>query len=342
MSKSDFFDEIEAYLTGQLSNVEKEAFEKQLAENEALALAYELQKLEHQSMEVLVENDLRRRMTSWTDAPPVNPFESEEGAGPTATIPPITKQHEEETKVIPISGNRFRFLWLAAAIAGLAIVAYAVNQYLAEGTDARRKMVDEKTDEVDTNIAPIDTTQPPSPSITPPETPKTAPPKAPSKPIRKTIPKSTQPPSNTLLAIATYTEDLGGMPPFTSNLKSSTAQTDSSAVFQAAEAFDRGDYQTAIGFLGETKPGDQSHVRYLRGHTYFNLKSYQKAISEFSYIAADEFLPNYEESRWYLLLSYLATYQDNAAAFKELGSDLAQDEYSSYQERTAQLLKKVK
>ncbi|NRB52934.1 MAG: hypothetical protein HRU41_35060 [Saprospiraceae bacterium] len=322
MSKSNHFDEIEAYLTGQMSEAKRQIFEQRLSKEKDLAMEFELQKLEHQSMNVLIEQDLRSSITSWADAPPVNPFGEED-----AKKSIVDNPNKPPAKVVPIGASRRRLLWMAASIAVLILTAIGVSRYLAQDPST-----------AENNIAiqgfPI--------PIEPPDTTTTTNPKP--GPVIPKPPKKISPPPKDygLLAIAAYDDRQTAFPKFAPQLRTGDAKTDSSAVVQAAEAFDSDDYQKAIDFLGSPKSGDQSHVRYLRGHTYFRLKDYEKAIPEFAFLVANELVPKHEESRWYLLLSYLAEYEKYKEAFEKLGQELANDPYSTtYKDRVAKLLSEV-
>lgn len=59
------FDTIEAYLFGQLPEAEKAAFEAQLAQNPELAQELKLQQAEHQAMQLLRRQEMRRQMEAW-------------------------------------------------------------------------------------------------------------------------------------------------------------------------------------------------------------------------------------------------------------------------------------
>lgn len=59
------FDRIERYLLGQMSADEANAFERQLETDPAFAEEVALQRLEHDAMEVLIEQDIRKQMAGW-------------------------------------------------------------------------------------------------------------------------------------------------------------------------------------------------------------------------------------------------------------------------------------
>lgn len=59
------FDRIESYLFGQMTAAARAAFERELAENPALANELALQKAEHRAMELMLQQDLRDNMAAW-------------------------------------------------------------------------------------------------------------------------------------------------------------------------------------------------------------------------------------------------------------------------------------
>jgi len=65
MTEQELFDKIEAYLRRRLPEAEREAFERQIAENPALAEEVEMHHFEHEAMEVLVEQRTRAKMAKW-------------------------------------------------------------------------------------------------------------------------------------------------------------------------------------------------------------------------------------------------------------------------------------
>jgi len=319
MPKSVYFDDIEAYLTGQLSAAEKGAFEKRLTEDKELAQAFALQKLEHEAMEVIVERELRNAMTAWADNPPVSPFLEEKD------LP------REKGKIIPLKATNWRkYLWIAAGILVLFLTIFAIRQNSTGGGIPVDDFVhDDTTDSSQVPpLPPIDTVKEENseeaPFVVTPDPPEPGNKKQP----KPRPPQKDESSSYTLLAVATYADEGNELAPFSTivrggNLDTTKPTGEKSILLQAAEAFDTTNYATVLQLLGAPKPGDQSNKRYLRAHTYFRLKQYENAIPEFEYMVADEFRPHHEESRWYLLLSYLATYNKNKEKFDTLAQNLA-------------------
>lgn len=65
MISAEQYDQIEAYLFGQMNETARQAFEAELAQNKALAAELALHKLEHASMQLALEGDFREQMKGW-------------------------------------------------------------------------------------------------------------------------------------------------------------------------------------------------------------------------------------------------------------------------------------
>ena len=65
MNNDKLFEKIESYLKGGLSPEEMTAFENEIKDNPKLAEAVDMHRFEWDAMEVLVETDLRDKMTQW-------------------------------------------------------------------------------------------------------------------------------------------------------------------------------------------------------------------------------------------------------------------------------------
>ena len=72
MNDPTLHDKIEAFLTGQMAAGDAEAFRREMAADQRLASEVELQRLEHDAMNLLLEKDLQKKMAYWDDAPPPN------------------------------------------------------------------------------------------------------------------------------------------------------------------------------------------------------------------------------------------------------------------------------
>ncbi|HFA50997.1 MAG TPA: hypothetical protein ENJ95_18455 [Bacteroidetes bacterium] len=323
MPKSIHFDKIEAYLTGQLPPEEARRFEQEAAKDEQLGTELKLQQLEHEAMERMLEKELKNKMASWADNPPAKPF-----------------LEKKEAKVVQMNvWKRWPLLRAAAVIGGILLTVALLRYFSSENPTDR--FVNEPPKNERPDIPPANDVQKEEKKektqiVGTPEKPTDKAPAPEKKKIEKPAPV---PKPNSYLALATTAYQ--APPPFSSGLKSGSMAEEKSPLLQAAGAFDSGRYAEALQLLGLPANSEQSTKRYLRGHVYFQLKNYRAAADEFAAVASDEFLPNYQEAQWYLLLSYLAQVPEKKKKFETLAKQLAGDEYSDYREEAEELLEKV-
>lgn len=112
------FDKIEAYLFGQMSPADREAFEQELENNEDLAAELALHQLEHRSMELLAQQSLQNNLNSWKE---------EKEMEATTTL-------KQEAKVVSFSQRR-RYFQIAAAAAVLLIAGFFIWNWQPDSVD---------------------------------------------------------------------------------------------------------------------------------------------------------------------------------------------------------------
>lgn len=66
--ESQIFNQIEAYLSGEMNETEATAFDKEVATNKELAAAVDRHLLAHDAIEVMIEDNLRAEMKDWSAA----------------------------------------------------------------------------------------------------------------------------------------------------------------------------------------------------------------------------------------------------------------------------------
>lgn len=70
--RADWIEPIDRYLSGQMSDTERAAFEAELATNAALAAQVEQQRAHLLALETLVEDELRQQLGTWRNSHPAN------------------------------------------------------------------------------------------------------------------------------------------------------------------------------------------------------------------------------------------------------------------------------
>ncbi|MFK7773294.1 MAG: tol-pal system YbgF family protein [Saprospiraceae bacterium] len=323
MSESAYH-KIENYLTGQLSDEEVIAFEKDIQNDKALADALALQKLEHDAMDRILETDLKSKMAKWKKTPPPNPFEND----PTSS------------KKNPPSKSWTGWLF---GLLGLLIFAGIVYTNLPASENV---IQDKSTPTPSSEPSPFENVIPIEEESSLPnleekkiEEEVNSPPLASDK--SQSVPKTNPPKKeNRYLLLAQNTYE--SIPSIVSNLRSGEGgNSEKSDLERAAEAYDQKQYAAAQKFIGNPADTDESTVRYLRGHIYFNLENYQGAAKEFEAVASEDFARDKEGAQWYLLLTYLMQFPDTKTKFDSLGKTLSENEFFSKREEVQQLIKKV-
>ncbi|MCB0517501.1 MAG: hypothetical protein H6577_02245 [Lewinellaceae bacterium] len=317
MNDPTLHDKIEAFLTGQMAAGDAEAFRREMAADQRLASEVELQRLEHDAMNLLLEKDLQKKMAYWDDAPPPNPFGDDSG--------------------------KMNYLKIGLPILLVGLFAlWGGYQYFASTTDSQPARPSSEWPAQPDETAPVEAPGKTEPADNPPvaDAPDEEQPEK-----EKTEKNQHQAPDGKsaqkgYLALAANTYQ----PPaqLASGLKSGDPATEKTLLQLAAEAFDGGDFAKAAQLLGPPSESDQSQVRYLRGHVYFNQKKYPAAETEFEAVVSTRISQYKQDARWYLLLTYLAQLPAKKAAFEALAGQLAdeQNQYSRMEEVRA-LLKKL-
>lgn len=304
MAKHPHTEKIEAYLTGQLRPDEALLFEQEMTRDKELATEVSMRRLEHDAMELMLEKDLKARMAKWKDNPPPNPFD----------VPP------------PPLENGFNWKkWLP--FLGLAILVFSglfyftrpnTPQTTAPATPTEQPGLPSTTDKPDVPIATDE---------------EKAQPEQPTTPIQQ--PKQERPAPQRESAYIALANDYYDVTGFSSGLKGGGSEK--SVIDQAAEAFDAKQFAKTIELLEKPEAGNQSQVRYLRGHAYFNLGRFKDATVEFEAVAT-RFASDKQSAQWYLLLTYLAQLPAESAHFLELAKEIDASNKHPYWKQTARLM----
>lgn len=114
MSPEEQFDRIEAYLLGEMPMEEAQAFEQELAENPELAKELAMHRLEHDAMEVLLEQDLREQVKLWD-----YPTDAAAPGTQASNQPPAPEDPLRHARVV-------RLRWIAAVATLAATIAIGV------------------------------------------------------------------------------------------------------------------------------------------------------------------------------------------------------------------------
>jgi len=326
MNEEELFDNIDAYLQGELSAEEKAALERQMEKDQELAAAVEMQRLEHDAMEVLVEKDLRQKMASWSEG------KKEENGDP--------PREDNRNKRGP--------WWIGILLLVLVVGFFGIRQLGNQNQEDTASPAGDST-EIKTPVQPgnrDDAAPPPREEPAPDET-ETPPPVAdrePSPPPVETAPSNE---SNYLALAENFLDD-----PYQGDArKGAPAGTDPAAadsLTQAAEAYETGNYARVLELAAGIEPFDSRYpdFRELAGLARFRQGNYDDAARTFRDLIDNEdiaylndFTKNFlrQNAEWRLLITYLADSGPEGEAFQNLLREIASNENHTYQNRALDL-----
>jgi tetratricopeptide (TPR) repeat protein len=358
MKNAEIFDKIEAYLQEDLNAAEKAAFEQEMAQNPDLAEQVEMHRFEWDGMEVLLENDLRSNMAQWQEE------EKQLEATPSVSegISKLKVSHKAEEKVMRLETAKSpvrRMYYNIAIAASFALLAGAVLWVFTK-PNPQPTIVNNGKPPVDT-IAhlPLPTPLPKSveekaiahieknptnPKIKPIE-PKNTPNQG--NPVPNTVPT----PKNdligqdekTYIAYAEEAYQKSDVPSY-EDIQSTRGGGDEkdNVLEEAGKAYDKKDFDKAIGLLKNLPVVDENfNALEILAHSYFQKKNHAAALPIFQNLLNMSGKKSREKSEWYLLLCYLAHYNQHTSDFKTLANKVVENKDHTYFEKTTELLKRV-
>lgn len=276
------FDKIETYLRGEMSPAEVADFEQEMANDPALASEVDIQRLEHDAMELILENELRADMQEWAKTPP------------------------------SVGKNRRLWLWVLAAIA-LAVVILLF--FIPPGEPApNQEQPEQKTSrDADMPIAndkPTNPTEEAAPSQQN-QAPNTEP-RSPQVPANQTNPE--------YLALATDTYKLPvGMAGGSRGGTKGTTEGSNGLLNTGIDLFGKGEYKESIITFNKINKSDENYSTALKykAHALYATRQFPQAVAAFRELLtaaeAQQLTSSIDEYEWYLLLSLLPNYTQNKA-----------------------------
>lgn len=338
MEKEELFDKIEKYLTGKMSESERAVFEKEISENEDLAIEVEFQRLDHDVINVLVEKNLRHKMAEWQpnlpaeksllDNPPLN------------IVVNNTNSSNGEAKVISLSSRFMRYAAAASVILGVILAGY----WFFNKTEPQNVIVNTPTKPDTIKTTPTPSNEPLKDKVaqTPVVTQDKTIGKTANKKIEEPKESSTTPQyNNELLAYAetNFEEDKFINTNRTAN---ESPKNDEIAVI---DAFNKKDYKHALELFQKLPPNNSVKIlrQKLLGNIYFKEKQFNKAAVCFqAIIDAPNNEYDIETAEWHLLLCYVANLPSKAKESKNLLNSILKNSNHDYYKKAEILKEKLK
>lgn len=296
-----FYDQIEGFLTGQLTSDQREAMERAVLEDHDLARAVELRRLEFEVAEALIAQNIRDQMVRLRLPQP-----------PESLPAPSGEQY------------KLRIVWIIAALLSIAAIGiYWWNRQAAPPVPHLERLPSSAPGQ----------TPPVQPDVPVADTPQTGnDPGSPSQKKKSTAPDDRLARQQLALATTLYQRpDLGTI--------RGTATAGSEAYERARSAWDKQDYTAALAALQDFSASDPQWMRALtlRAHAQFQLKRFAQASASLATIADRKIMPWSEEADWYVLLALLADGKASTADFRARLDRLLADTGHPYFEQAVAL-----
>jgi tetratricopeptide (TPR) repeat protein len=321
MSDFEQYEKIELYLKKELTQDEMKAFENDIKNNPKLAEAVELHRLEWDAMEVLIEADLKKKMTEWHTPFEVTP----------SVFSEKNDKNDSELSVSSTSQNRLN--WLLGIAASLTLLTVATVWYFNRPQPQKPEI---------TKIEPTQKTD--TPSVFSPILEE----KKEEKVVEKTTKKEGEKvglqkseDDKNYLAYAYEAYEKEGAPTYED--MQVRGGNNESALDEAGKAYDKKDYKRAIDLLKNTPIADENFSALeILAHAEFQSKNHKAALPFFQNLLKLSGKKSKEKSEWYLLLCYLSDYKNHEIAFESLSKSILAQKEHGYFEETKKLMSKMK
>jgi hypothetical protein len=321
MSDFEQYEKIELYLKKELSPDEMKAFENDIKNNPKLAEAVELHRLEWDAMEVLIEADLKKKMTEWHV-----PFE--------VTPSVFSEKNEEKSNLVNTNSiPRNRLNWLMGIAASLTLLTVATVWYFNRPQPQKPEITKiEPTQKIDT------------PSVFSPILEEKKEEKVVEKSQKQDTKKVEIPniiDDKNYLAYAYEAYENEGAPTY-EDMQVRGASNEN-ILDDAGKAYDKKDYKRAIDLLKNTPVSDENFAALeILAHAEFQSKNHKAALPVFQNLLKLSGKKSKEKSEWYLLLCYLSDYKNHQLDFKNLSESILAQKEHAYFEETKKLTSKMK
>jgi hypothetical protein len=335
MNDFEQYEKIELYLKKELSPDEMLAFENDIKNNPKLAEAVELHRLEWDAMEVLIEADLKKKMTEWHV-----PFEVTPQPKGLAGLVFEAKASKNEAK--PHKSSLVQRNWLMGIAASLMLLTVATVWYFNRPQQIQKP-------EISTIEPPqkIDTPQPNGSAgsvFLPKKDVKTEEKIAVEKPQKQDIKKVKTPnikDDKNYLAYAYEAYENEGAPKY-EDMQTRGANNEN-IMDEAGKAYDKKDYKRAIDLLKNTPVSDENFSALeILAHANFQSKNTKAALPIFQNLLKLSGKKSREKSEWYLLLCYLSDYKNYKTDFNLLSQTITNNTEHEYLKAAKNLFNKMK
>jgi hypothetical protein len=328
MSDFEQYEKIELYLKKELTQDEMKTFENDIKNNPKFAEAVELHRLEWDAMEVLIEADLKKKMTEWHLPFEVTPL-PKSSASATVFEAKTSKNEAKSHKLSLVQRN-----WLMGIAASLTLLMVATVWYFNRPQPQKPE---------------ISTTEPPqkadTPSVFLPKTNEKTNDKIAVETPQKQDVKKVETPNlkddKNYLAYAYEAYENEGAPKY-EDMQIRGANNEN-IMDEAGKAYDKKDFKSTIELLKNTPISDENFSALeILAHASFQSKNTKAALPVFQNLLKLSGKKSKEKSEWYLLLCYLSDYKNHKTDFNLLSETITNNTEHEYFKATKNLLNKIK
>jgi hypothetical protein len=278
-----FKDKINDYLEGKLNSTDLAAFEQEMYADDALVKAVEVSRLEKQSIELLIENDLRTKMKAWKGEKTAQKRQYTEGG-------------------VSVQKNNYnrRYLYLALLFTNLLIIGF----YFFNKKEATINLPKTKEMPLDTLPKEIKLTPPTKPNRIN-NKPIAAENKKPKPNIEKEETAIEKEELYVVLANSVYDK-----PDFSNQTRRvDTTINNKNPLKPIMDAWKNKDFNEVIALakIIDTNNGNYFRSQVILGHAYFNTHKFSEAETIFAYIAQSNTGKISEDAYWYQILCLVAS-----------------------------------
>lgn len=297
MAFTEFYEKIEDYIKGRLSEEEREAFDKEIASDPDLA----------------EEVALHRDMIQATGEREILDFRSKMEKIGVQSLPP------------PSQNSAWKRWRITGFLTVVFLFAFGVVWWFNRASEAENPNEKPDQEEVPNQSAP--------PSAAPPTIPIAEGDEKESKPVQsgdqpKSQKKKESVPDPRFIAMA---NELYKQQPYEIILRNvPNAQGNVSLLQKAEEAYKNKNYPETINLLSKPVEGYVSESTKLRAHAYFRLGQFARAAEDFQSLTNGRYK---YDAEWYLLLSYLPRLPETQKEVDALIGQITQVESHSFREK---------
>jgi tetratricopeptide (TPR) repeat protein len=328
MSDFEQYEKIELYLKKELTQDEMKAFENDIKNNPKLAEAVELHRLEWDAMEVLIEADLKKKMTEWHV-----PFEATpQPKGLAGSV--FSPKNDKINRALSVSStSRNRLNWLMGIAASLTFLTVATVWYFKRTQPQKPEISTiEPTQKIDT------------PSVFSPILEEKKEEKIVEKPQKQDTKKVETPilkDDKNYFAYA-YEAYENEVAPTYEDMQVRGGNNEN-ILDEAGKAYDKKDFKRAIDLLKNTPATDENFAGLeILAHAYFQSKNTKSALPVFRNLLKLSGKKSKEKTEWYLLLCYVSDYKNHKMEFKALSESILAQKEHTYFEETKKLMNNMK